>query len=548
MNSPLRFNLLILLLIFSFSASSQKLITDFNQFAKMVQPVLEGSTQEKKLLNYLEQFCVSQEIDYRAIPVQSNDFVSLSNNFKITIKGKGKEKENVVLLIPLNSFKISGKLYDNTYILYATIELIKKLQNYTFNRDIIFYFIGAYGKEGLENLGLKRMIEDEVGLLNNSMITVFDIYGIPEKINFTGSINRRPIPSRLLQAFISIQEHQAAAIVFNQDEIAKAKFNILSSDEVLEELFNQNLLALSYTNFKNQPVEQRYSAAKHNRLLKFFTQWVLHMDQLPFDENFDYNYKLFQMLNQYIIISETQQIFFYLLILLIVIIIRTFLVYKTRIRVSLFISIIPFFILLLFIYYFLSFIPLIIFLPIEWLMKVEQLYARIPLFYLINILIVPLLILFIFYEWIKKLPFPKHNYLYFLGATLLLYFHLILFTFFDISLTYIFLWAIILNTFAQLAGKKWVWKYLFYLLAFFPLFKLIYDLLIIGDIQLAKQLFSNPLYLHFIYCFVTYPLFLICIRVFLINESKRRKNIHSFQLRMNYSYFLLLILVISFLV
>lgn len=483
-------------------------------------PLDEGSEKQEDFLVYLEKFCLDRGLKYKRSKIEGDDYSSNSYNFRIDIKGKGASGEKCVFIFPLNSIYINQELVDFSFSLQVGLELIDEALNYTFDKDLVFLFSGANGREGEEALGLVNYLEEAGIDRGQSFVNLVDIGNLPSRITFTGSLNERPVPALVLKNYLKSKPRESG-VYFNPDEIQKARFRLLVGYERLGYFSERDVVAVAFKNVDNRAGSGGYiDEAQRFELVEYFINWLILFDTVELYKNIDYNYKFLDLPGYKLVISEVSQIIFYLITLLILISVRSVVAYSHRQRVKLIISIFPYFIGLFLLYFILSYLPRQLSSLLGYFFGGEGLYRTNPGLYMFNSFLIPLLIIYILFELINRLPFPKHNYLYIYGAVIFSYINLLLFTIFDISLTYVYMWTVLFFTLSHFTGKNFGLKYFVYLLSAIPLVKLFYDLLIAGNIELVREAVANPYLLNLTFCLFTFPYLLIAIRVYLINRNK----------------------------
>src|SRR4030042_342031 len=94
--------------------------------------------------NYFSFFICSFNLNYKITKIDNHkEIVTNSYNIEIQLKGSGKENDQIVFFCPLNSPIINQLYYDNSLAIQTVLDLIKKLNNISFKKDIIFLFSGA---------------------------------------------------------------------------------------------------------------------------------------------------------------------------------------------------------------------------------------------------------------------------------------------------------------------------------------------------------------------------------------------------------------------
>ena len=214
------------------------------------------------------------------------------------------------------------------------------------------------------------------------------------------------------------------------------------------------------------------------------------------------------------------QILFILIVTFIIIITRLFFPGFQRLHINLFVKSMPYFLIIFILYLSLTFIPLLSFIPISYLTNISKSYLNFPLIYFMNILIIPYFIILIFYQFITKIPFPKHSYLYLFGAFSFSFINLIVFSIIDISFSYIYLWAIIIIIISQYTKQNMKLKFLLYLISIIPILVLIIDISQTQNIDTIKNI--NILFINIIVSIFVFPFVLLFIRLAVIIKIRFR--------------------------
>jgi len=144
-------------------------------------------------------------------------------------------------------------------------------------------------------------------------------------------------------------------------------------------------------------------------------------------------------------------------------------------------------------------------------------------------------------DFFRKMPFPKHNYLYIYAAIGVSFINLMFLLVIDISLIYIYLWVLIFLTLSNLTGKLFILKFIFYLISPIPIVILLINLSLNSEINIVKSSFNHPLLQHLSFAFLSFPFILLFIRIKLIIKTRYR----LFYSNNSIIVFLILILLIS---
>jgi hypothetical protein len=501
---------------------------DYSMIRDNFYPCDESSINETKLLIFLENFCIKEGIkSFSKVKIEDENEITNSYNFEIRIEGKKKTDQDIVVLCPLNSQIIKQELYDNSLSINIMLDLIDRCIKDNNDKNIVFLFSGANGREkNYEFYGLKNYISQKKDF-KKSYFLILDLFSIDSNIRFTGSINKKPVPSQILNRFFHADKKNIN-IFFDNNEIIKSRLNMIEENDFVTYLLSNNINAFSFTN-RNTNISNIFYFNKEfeKNLAVYFSEWISFMDGNDFPLDADYNYSLISFLKYHFIIPEFDIISIILFLIFLSIFLRLFLPHLQRLRMTLLLKTLPYFLFLFSVFYLLSYIPYLIFIPVEYISGIKKIYLNFQVLYFFNIFFVPLLVIFVMYEYLNKLPFPKHNYIYIFGAIIISFINLIFFLIFDISLVYIFLWVLILITLSNFTGKNILLKFIIYFLTPLPLIKLFIDLSI-TNISLINSSFSIPLLQHLVFCFVTFPFLLLMMRIRLITRFRYKIIINKY--------------------
>ncbi|MCK4798723.1 MAG: hypothetical protein KAT05_15200 [Spirochaetes bacterium] len=515
---------------------------DYELIKEFFSPRDEASQNEKRLIRYIEKFCNYYKLKYKKTKIDNEkDIVTNSYNIEIFLKGSSKQKEQLIIICPLNTPIINQQNYDNSISIQILLNLIKLCKKMPFKKDIVFLFSGANEGEKSKYYGIKFFLQNSENL-SKSFVTILDILSNKTKILFSGSINKKPIPSIILNKYLNIDKKNLN-IYFNRNEIYKARFYIQKEDDYASIFLKENINAVSFSNKKNTITNTFiYDKEYQNNLTNYFYNWLISLDNLNFPIDTDYHYQYIDVFGIHIILSETLQIIFFLFLIFFTIFTRFFFPQFQRLHPNLFIKTLPYFIIIFIIFFISTFIPLLLFLPIGFFTGIKKLYINSSMLYFLNILFIPLIIILMLFELLVKLPFPKRSYFYIYGAIIFSLFNLILSIIVDISIAYIYLWTIIALTLSQFTGKNFKLKYFFYSISPLPLIILIYNLTFLDKTEIIKNI--NPFLLNFFFAILTFPFILLILRVHIIYRNKYR----IFITKKSFFLFICLIIILSIII
>lgn len=515
------FILVLIIFVSIFALYSQTDFTEIEKYSSIKDnffPNDEGDKNEKKLIDYIENFVKYNKLNFTKKKIEGDNYITNSYNIEILINSSVKTDEEIIIITPLNSPIIEQEYQDNSLTIKTTLNLIKFCKEQKFNKNIVFLFSGANSREkDIEFPGLKSYLDNKANF-SKSIVLVLDILSNKEKVKFTGSINRKPIPLIFLKDFLDINDKN---FYFDNKELILSKLGLIKINDYATFLLNKNINTIAFSNReRSQYNKYVYDPQYEENLLKYFSKWIILLDKKEYPLPIDYNYLFYSFSGINFLLPEYLEITIFLIIIFLILLLRNILPHFQRVKISLMVKILPFFLLLFAIFYLLSFIPYAIFIPINKITKVQSPFLNIPILYFFCIFFIPQMIIFILFELLTKLPFPKHNYLYIYGAMIFSYLNLFLFAIVDISSSYIYLWVILMITLSNFTGKNFPLKFLFYFIAAIPIFTLFISISTYADISLIKKTFYNPIYQHFLFSLVIFPITLLLIRVRIIVKSK----------------------------
>jgi hypothetical protein len=495
-------------------------VSDYTIFKEFYSPRDDGNKNEDKMLRYIADFCDEFDLDYKIDAVDDGDtIISRSSNITVTLQGSGKEQDQLIFICPLDNPVIHQQYHDNSLSIFIMLELILKVRKISLTKDILFVFSGANENMRNTRLGIDYFVADSENL-SNAFITVIDILSSGRDIQFTGSSNRKPVSMHVLQTFRRLSSN-LPYLFFDESEIPKSRMMLLDRENYVSHFASYGYTAVEFTNRASADSPSfTYEEEKSRELTELLYNWLLAYDTLPFPMEEDRHYLYTQLGRFYLFISEHIQVLLFLILILLTIITRFFFPQFQKFHLQLFIKIIPFFLLLLVIFWITSFLPTIVMMIFGLLTKIQNFQFRFPILYLFNIFLIPQLTLFILYELLNRLKFPKHNHLYMYGAIIIAFLNLVIVSFIDISFSYLYVWVILVLTLSQFTGKRFFLKLLLYSIAPLPFFKLLADLTMFGSFSFFEQ--ANPLVVNSLITWFGFPFVLLNIRINIIYRARFR--------------------------
>lgn len=509
---------------------------DYNLLREFFYPIREGTKNERKLFYYIENFCKSNNLVYKKTPIKNDYIVTNSFNLEIYIKGSGKKQENIVVICPIESPIIKQNYLDNSISIDITLNLILSLKKIPLQKNLIFLFSGG-NEKNKNKLGIETFLLNNDNLTNSVGIIV-DILSYKSQLYFSGSVNKTTIPSQFLKTLLKL-EQKTKFINFDDNEIINSKLGFLKDNIYLKKFINKSIPSVIFSNKVQSTTGINFSIEEEKSIIDNIYLWILSLDNLNFDTENDTHYQYFNLFGLNLIFSETFQVIIFVILIFLFIGFRIFGVGIKKHHLTLFVKILPMFLIIFILFFILSFIPTIFFTIITFFTHLSYSFFAIPLLYFVNAFFIPQIFMFLLFESLNKLPFPKHNYLYLFGAIIFAFVNLFIITLVDISFTYLYLWVLIMLTLSQISSKNFFLKFLFYALSPIPLLSLAFNISLFSDS--IHRLSANPFILNFLVTFFSFPFILLNFRIHIILRSKYK----IFLQKSSYIVSMIIVLLIS---
>jgi hypothetical protein len=500
-------------------------IKDYKILMQKYFPRDENSPEERELIEYIKLFCDYNDLNYKITKIDNQqNIIANSYNIEIYINGSDKSKGKLIVFCPLNSAIINQKYCDNSISLQTVFDLITRCTYYSFDKDIVFVLSGANQSIKGRYLGAEYFLENSDDL-SSSFVTIIDIMNFKSKIRISGSINKQAISSEILKKFFKINKKEYG-IYFNRNEIYRSRFGIKKEENIVALFLKQKIKAVMFYNYDERYNEEIFFDSDYEKKIsEFFYLWLLELDKtvIPFNTDFHYTYFNFFGLN--IFISEFIQLLIYIVAFFLIIISRLVVPAFKKFHLKLLMDNAIYFIVLFLGYFILSLLPLFVFMPMSVFTESAKAYLNATIIYFLNIFFIPLLILYILFDYSKKIFKTTHSYVYIYGAFIFCVLNFIIFFLIDISIAIIYLWAIIILTISQFFNKKSGIKYLLYFISSIGLLILLFDLAFFDNAVMIASI--NPFVINFIFVLMTYPFMLLMLRgiiIFIYKNIVIKKN------------------------
>jgi hypothetical protein len=487
---------------------SRAVLEDYRQI-RSLYPRLEGSRREKELLSFIEERLQSLRIPYSWLDFRESD-KNHSFSSCLVANIKGELDDTLILAVPINHPAEISEEFDGSINVALALSVAEHLSRETLPISVKILFLGAeYGQTGDYPMGSRLFLRDffpDFRVMN----LYLNLKRIPSRLYLRAGGRGIEAPYWLLDRCTRSLEKTDIFFLMRGNENQIFRIGLTSEQTIIEPFLNADYPAISFEGEYEglSPLEQENWVFSFNL---FFTEFLQSFSEgIP--ETWDRHYLFFQARDFYFSISEKM----YLIILLVVLsgILIYGLVFTRRLRKYLRILAhniwaLPLFFVFIFLLFFLS----------TWLIEgilrarnLINLWEELPLLFLGFKLSVPLAILFILLNLVKRFPIPRRGSLYSAAALLFLLLDIIVLGVINISFTYYFLWAF---TFALLfsATSYRPLKVLLFLASPYWIVKSIVELFTLPRLEFCRVLLLSKLEGNLLLTVFLIPFILMFIRL-----------------------------------
>ncbi|UCF99424.1 MAG: hypothetical protein JSV89_07770 [Spirochaetaceae bacterium] len=522
--SRIRTVVYVLFLTGSIGLSSQsalppdsRIVLDDYRLIKSMYPRPEGSAREKQLLEYIEQ-----RLDLLRIPYSQLDFSESDKNHSfsscLVADIRGELEDTLILAVPINHPPEASAQLDGSINVALALGLAEHISRKTPPITVKILFLGAeYGQAAEYPMGSRLFLRDFFPDYR-TMCLYLNLRDIPSRVHLRGGAQGIEAPYWLLDRSTRALEKTDLFFLIRGNENQIFRIGLTSEQTIIEPFLQADYPALSFEGeyASLDPLEQENWIFSFNlfatEFLKAFSRGI--------PETWDRHYLFFQARGFYFSISEKA----YLVILLIVLagILIYGLVFTRRLQKYLRIlahniGTLPLFFLFIFVLLFLS----------TWLIEgilrirnMTRLWEQLPLLFLLFKLAVPLAILFVLLNLVKRFPIPRRGSFYSAAALLFLLLDIIVLAVINISFTYYFLWAF---TFALLftTTPYRPLKILLFLASPYWIVKSVVELFTLPSLEFCRVLLLSKVGGNLLLTVILIPFILMFIRLRFIFHSAR---------------------------
>jgi hypothetical protein len=487
---------------------SRAVLEDYRQI-RSLYPRPEGSRGEKELLSFIEGRLQSLRIPYSRLDFRESD-KNHSFSSCLVANFRGELDDTLILAVPINHPAETSEEFDGSINVALALSVAEHLSRGIPPISVKILFLGAeYGQTGDYPMGSRLFLRDffpDFRVMN----LYLNLKRIPSRLYLRAGGRGIEAPYWLLDRCTVSLEKTDIFFLMRGNENQIFRIGLTSEQTTIEPFLNADYPAISFEGEYDglSPLEQENWVFSFNL---FFTVFLQSFSEgIP--ETWDRHYLFFQARGFYLSISEKM----YLIILLVVLagILVYGLVFTRRLRKYLRILAHNIWVLPLFF----VFIFLLLFLStwlIEGILRVRNLinlWEELPLLFLGFKLAVPLAILFILLNLVKRFPIPRRGSFYSAAALLFLLLDIIVLAVINISFTYYFLWAFTFSLLFSATSYRPL-KVLLFLASPYWIVKSIVELFTLPRLEFCRVLLLSKLEGNLLLTVFLIPFILMFIRL-----------------------------------
>ncbi|MBN1409784.1 MAG: hypothetical protein JW969_02995 [Spirochaetales bacterium] len=507
---------LILLIFISahYSFSQTQFIPSYDDFTSEMEylsscfPRMEGSKNERKVIEFIKKTLNEEKIPFRVIPFnQSDSFHSFSSCIDVTINGAAKD--TLIITAPMNHpLDTRNPAKDGSVNIALGMALLKHFERHKPLMTLKILFMGSeFGKEGITSIGSRIFLEDFFN--ENAVILLYlSLQNIPEKILIKGASNEIIAPNWLMNRVSASLQASMLNFQILGNENKLYRLGIISEDSLIDP-YLRNGFPSAVIEGSGTLSNQTNRTEWFYHFFNFIEQFIkLNHNSIP--DEWDRHYLTLQLGDFSFIIDETTYLVLYMsifvvLFILIILFSRviknyTFLVLKNSWSI-------PVFLIVLFSFLVLSSLSIHAILSLK---GNQALWEKYPLIFFLAKSSVTLTLFSLTIFIIRKIPFSRDKNFYYFLSLLLLLMNILVLSAVNISLTFYFLWALLFLLGSRLVKNR-ILKVLFYLLSPFWLLKIMLEFLITANLDFCRILIISTFWGNFFITLILIP-FVLFIR------------------------------------
>ncbi len=521
--------LILLFIIFSIfqlhaAVNNFQNINDSYLFSQSFFPISEGSSNQKKITNYLKDFADKNNLTYKETKISGSTYETNAVNIELTLNGTADENGTILIAAPLNSVYTNGKFYDFSLSQCLALQVLEAACENPPQKNLKVVFLGANSAPQETSYGMQQFLRENSGLFVNTFAILLDINNSFTPVTVSASKNGKNAPALILEKLFKCIKKNNNCVKFSVAEIIRARLKIMNSNKLLDAFLSENINAVLLTNTNNyeNTSGNYYSVNLQKQLFGFIKDYYDEIDAVPSNFEKDYNY-LIQSIkvgkqNYNLLIPEHRLLLIYFVILFCsVLLFKIVAPFRNPIKLMQLYSSLPFFIFSFLVLYAVSFIPFLFEVLISFIHHFPFSYGRSMFFYFVSIFIILMLFSFFILDIAPKihLPIQWKNNLYLQIAIYSTYINLFIIAAVDISFSYVyflFLFFIALS----MMFKKIRFKFLCYALSFIGFFFALFNITQNSGGGILIDLTKSVFLLHFVFCLFSFPFLIISVHMYRI--------------------------------
>jgi len=487
---------------------SRSVLEDYAAIQAM-HPRVEGSAAEQQLLSFIEQ-----RLRRLQLPFNRLDFAESDRNHSfsscLVADVPGQRDDTLILAVPINHPPGAGEQLDGSINIALALGIAERISRATPPLSVKILFLGAeYGEGPAYPMGSRLFLRDYFPD-GRAMCVYLNFKRIPSRLYLRGGARGIEAPYWLLDRSTAALEKTDLFFLIRGNENQIFRIGLTSEHTIIEPFLDADIPAVSFEGeYGSLDPQQRENWIRSFNL--FVTEFLNAFPEgIP--ETWDRHYLFFQARDFYFSISEQTYVLILLLVLSAILIYG--LVFTRRLRKYLRILAHNIWALPLF-FVFIFILLLLSTLSIEGILRARnmtRLWEDLPLPFLLFKLAVPLALLFILLNLVKRFPIPRRGSFYSAGALLFLLLDIVVLAVINISFTYYFLWAFAFALLFSAAAYRPL-KVLLFLAAPYWIVKTIVELFTLPRLEFCRVLLLSKIGGNLLLTVVLIPFVLMFIRL-----------------------------------
>ncbi len=498
-------------------------IPDAKLLNSLFFPRDEGSINEKKLISFIQEFAVGRGLRCTVDDINDTEYTTVSKNVIVDL-GNAQSQDNIIFVCPLNSIIVRDQDFDNSLSLNIMLALIDRLAQQKSDKHFFFVFAGAIGYDSQPHYGIMSFINRFNELypnktLHNAIVTILDLLSTTDAVRLTNNQSGFLISEPIIKLFL---DNPSPLITIDQ----KNRRSLFSENQTIDysqSFSSENINVVTFTNRTNSYFESDLSPNYQTELADYFESFIHHLSDLTFPIEQNNNYILLNIFGKYHLIAENILVMILLILIFILIASRIFIPNFRRTKI-IFISKVLFqFTLVLIAYYMLSFIPYLLSRLVGLVYNNANIYQTSLMIYSLTIFLFSSFTFFLVRQLFSFRLLIYHSYLYIYVAISFLFVNVLIFSIFDIMLSFIFIWAIILLILSSITARHYIVKFVFYIVSAIPLICFYIFILPAGSILSdanTYKFFNTVFFKNAIITLSTFPYLVVYLRMDHIIHTK----------------------------